>query len=151
MMNLDEIKTAIHSHNKGAFTTIETCKTLKTKKAYADKSIMKVSRMTGRFGVDYNNISKVQQKRESGELPKEPGSLPWGNWVKNEEGYLIEHKGQIYVRVATSPNKTKSTYFINGVPADEGTVKSMCLASEFPKGDKPDVLAIKASNIVTIK
>jgi hypothetical protein len=27
MMNLDEIKTAIHSHNKGSFTTIETCKT----------------------------------------------------------------------------------------------------------------------------
>ena len=32
MMNLDEIKTAIHSHNKGSFTTIETYKTLKTKK-----------------------------------------------------------------------------------------------------------------------
>jgi len=61
MMNLDEIKTAIHSHNKGAFTTIETCKTLKTKKAYADKSIMKVSRMTGRFGVNYENIHAVQQ------------------------------------------------------------------------------------------
>ena len=70
MMNLDEIKTAIHSHNKGSFTTIETCKTLKTKKAYADKSIMKVSRMTGRFGVDYNNISKVQQNVSPANFPK---------------------------------------------------------------------------------
>ena len=150
MMNLDEIKTAIHSHNKGSFTTIETCKTLKTKKAYADKSIVKVSRMTGRFGVDYNHISKVQQKRESGELPKEPCSLPWGNWMKDEDGYLIEHKGKVYVRVATSPNKTKSTYLVNGVPTDEDTVKSMCLASEFHKGEKPDVMTISANNIVRI-
>ena len=150
MMNLDEIKTAIHSHNKGSFITIETCKTLKTKKAYADKSIVKVSRMTGRFGIDYNHISKVQQKRESGELPKEAQKLPWGNWMKDEEGYLIEHKGKVYVRVATSPNKTKSTYLVNGVPTDEDTVKSMCLASEFHKGEKPDVMTISANNIVRI-
>ena len=149
-MTLDEIKTAIHSGNKGSFRTIETCKTLKTKKAFGDKSIMKVSRMTGRFGVDYNHISKVQEKRESGQLPKEPGSLPWGEWIQGEEGYLIEHKGNIYVRIATSPNKSRTTYLVNGIPTDAETVKSMCLASEFPKGEKPDVMTIRASNIVNI-
>lgn len=149
-MKYEEIKNAIHSIHAGTYTTIETCKTLKTKKAYTDKSIMKVSRMTGRFGVDYNHISKVQEKRASGELPKEPQKLPWGNWMKDEEGYLIEHKGKVYVRVATSPNKTKSTYLVNGVPTDEDTVKSMCLASEFHKGEKPDVMTISASNIVRI-
>lgn len=150
MMNLDEIKNAIHSTHAGTYTTIETCKTLKTKKAYADKSIMKVSRMTGRFGVDYENIHAVHQKRASGELPKQNQGLPWGSWMKDEEGYLIEHKGKVYVRVAASPNKTKSTYLVNGVPTDEDTVKSMCLASEFHKGEKPDVMTISANNIVRI-
>ena len=149
MMNLDEIKTAIHSHNKGSFTTIETCKTLKTKKAYADKSIVKVSRMTGRFGVDYNHISKVQQKRESGELPKEPQRLPYGHWIPGWEGYLIEYNGMIYLRVATSPNKTKSTYIINGVVSTEENAKKLCLASEFSK-NRPDVINIKVENIVSI-
>lgn len=149
MMNLDEIKTAIHSHNKGSFTTIETCKTLKTKKAYADKSIVKVSRMTGRFGVDYNHISKVQQKRESGELPKEAQKLPWGNWMKDEEGYLIEHKGNVYLRVASSPNKSKVVYIMDGKIFPEEEAKKFCLASEFRK-DKPDVFNINIKNIVSI-
>lgn len=149
MMNLDEIKTAIHSHNKGSFTTIETCKTLKTKKAYADKSIMKVSRMTGRFGVDYENIHAVQQKRASGVLPEQNQGLPWGNWMKDEEGYLIEHKGNLYLRVASSPNKSKTIYIMDGKISSEEEVKNFCLASEFRK-DKPDVFNINIKNIVSI-
>lgn len=150
MMNLDEIKTAIHSHNKGSFTTIETCKTLKTKKAYADKSIVKVSRMTGRFGCSFENLKSTKIGRENGSIPKNNSGLPYGNWVKGWEGYLIEHKGIFYVRVASSPNKSKTIYLVNGVPTGEDIVRNMCLASEFHKGEKPAVFNIKADNIVNI-
>lgn len=147
-MELNEIKTLIHSGNKGSFRVMETCKSLKTRKTESAHSVVKVSRQTVRFGCRYDNLKAVQEKRESGELPETNAGLPWGEWL--EEGYLITHKGNVYLRVTSSPNKPKTTYLVDGKVATEEQARALCLKSEFHE-NTPDCYNVKISNIVTIK
>ena len=89
--------------------------------------------------------------RATGALPAQNAGLSYGKWIPGQEKYLIEHKGQIYLRVASSPNKSVNTYFINGVPSTKEEAEKMCLASEFKKGgETPSVMNIKIESIVNI-
>ena len=50
-MKYEEIKNAIHSIHAGTYANMTTCKTLKTRKEFKDKNIVKISRSTIRTGV----------------------------------------------------------------------------------------------------
>ena len=147
-MKIDELKSKIHSYNKGSFRTMETCKPLKTLKSQSAHSVMKISRRTVRLGCSYDNLKAVQTKRESGELPAVNQGLKWGEWL--DDGYLITHKGNTYLRVTSSPNKAKTTYLIDGKVATEEEAKKLCLASEFRSGERPDVMNINIEHIVNL-
>jgi len=149
-MKIDELKSKIHSYNKGSFRTMETCKPLKTLKSQSAHSVMKISRRTVRLGVQYDHLKAVQAKRESGELPAVNQGLKWGEYVKGEEGYLITHKGNTYLRVTSSPNKAKTTYLIDSKVSTEEEAKKLCLASEFRSGERPDVMNINVEHIVNL-
>lgn len=149
-MKYEEIRNAIHSIHAGTYTNMTTCKTLKTRKEFKDKSIVKISRATIRSGCNYDNMKSTKEGRLNGSIPAVNAGLPYGSWISGEENYFIEHKGQIYLRVSNSPNKSKVTYLVNGVPTDSETVKAMCLKSEFPTNDKPSVYNVKIENIVEI-
>ena len=63
-------------------------------------------------------VNKIDnpEKDENGEEIKvfQSGSLPWGNWVDGWEGVLIEHKGEMYVRVYDETNgKTVRKFSLN--------------------------------------
>jgi len=100
--------------------------------------------MVIRLGVDYSKM-KVNEGRET-----EIGSLPWGKWVEGLEGYVIEHKGNYYLRVASSySNTTKSIYTLNGVEVGDEIVNELVAPSKL--ASKPsDVYNIKFSNIISL-
>lgn len=113
--------------------------------------------MTARYGVRYANISSVKQrlemKAQAGEPVSDKHELAWGNWASGYEGIMIEHKGQNYLRIATSPNKFKSQFFVNGEPISKEGLMALGIVqpSYFKKPEqKPEVITIKMENIESI-
>lgn len=118
---------------------------------------------SGKFsaGFPYDNMGKVQEGRENGELPSENAGLPWGHWM--DFPYLIGHKGKIYIRLyppsenrSMKENVKKSIPKVrfltaDGVEVSPEVVKAAALASEFPKEKtEPLCFTVDADNIVEI-
>lgn len=142
---------------KGANLSVVFDRPLKTRKGVSEK-ITKVTRIVARGGVDYDNLGIVQEKRENGELPSENAGLPWGEWV--EFPLHIRHKDVDYARFYPASGigfKPEVAYFIDGVEVPKTAegwiqVRSLCLASEFPKRDEaPLCFTIKANNVAMIR
>jgi hypothetical protein len=168
-MEIQQIVSTLKT-TKGANRRVFWEKPLKLKKDYREgNTIIKKTSLVVRSGIDYDNISSVQEARETGELPSENAGLPWGEWA--EFPYHIQHKGNDYARfypasgvdIATGEEfRPVTEYFLNGVnvndiePSDPEATKNwwkgMCLASEFPKPDDepPRCFTIKAENVVSI-
>jgi hypothetical protein len=161
-MNIDHIKQTLAS-KKGANLKATWVKTLKTRKEGRGFKVEKITSIVVRGGIDYENMGIVQEKREDGSLPSENAGLPWGTWA--EFPLHIEHKGTDYARfypasginVATGePFKPEVTYLIDGVEVPSGVegwmrVRSLCLASEFPKRvSEPLCFTVKADNVLSI-
>jgi hypothetical protein len=143
-MNTSEILVSVMS-KKGQFGRARWRKALKTRKGVQGK-VEKVTSMSIRAGVDYDSMKVVKEKRESGELPAENAGLPWGQWV--EFPYLIAHKDKHYLRLYPNGNgKIETQYFLNGSPATMEEISSYVLASELPKGEKPDCITVSLENI----
>ena len=145
------VKNIITNTNKGAIKSVTFGRELKTLKSVTAK-VEKVTTMSARFGITYDNIKNVQTARENGTLPKENQGLPWGEW--SEYPYFITHKGVEYMRLYTthSNNKTVTRYFVDGKEVDKETAKALCLKSEFSDNSKPmEVVTVKVENIQNIK
>jgi hypothetical protein len=150
-MNIEDIKN-ITKTRKGANLSVVIAKPLKTRKNHPDSKVTKVTQIVIRGGVQYDNLSVVQEKRENGELPAENAGLPWGEWV--EYPLHISHKGTDYARFYPASGidfAPKVTYFLNGMEVPKSEAEAICLASEFPKRDeKPLCYTIKAENVKDI-
>lgn len=136
---------------KGQIVTFKTSRKVKVKKGYPD--IVKESVFQARIGCKYDNLSAVKEKRASGELPEENQGLPWGEWKIFP--YVIEHKGQLYIRCTTLKNNPDSInethFFMNGKEISKDDVVKAALASEFKKGSDNDVFNIKIDDILYAK
>lgn len=134
-MEKEKILTKLNELKKGAYVKL-------TKIKVFDNEIIKETDMVIRLGVDYANM-KVN-------LDKVVGPLPWGQWLEGFEGLVIEHKGQLYLRVADSyTNHNKSTYKQNGneITKEQATA----LLGEKKLASHPSsVYNIKFDNIVNI-
>ena len=104
-MRYEEIKNAIHSIHAGTYANMTTCKTLKTRKEFKDKNIVKISRSTIRSGCDYENLKSTKQGRIDGSLPSQNAGLPYGSWISGQEKYFIEHKGISILESRTAPTR----------------------------------------------
>lgn len=132
---------------KGQIATLTTKRTMRTRKGV--DPITKTSKFQARIGVNYDNITAVQTKRELGELPSENAGLPWGQWV--EFPYVIAHNGEYYFRCTTLRNNfiPQVTYTQGDRPITAEQARAMCLASEFKHGDS-DVFNVKVSSIIDV-
>lgn len=112
-------------------------------------SIEKEVSATVRAGINYNNLTAVQQKRESGELPEQNNGLPWGKWLVFP--HVIEHKGNNYFRFYPfNGGKVVTQYFRDGERVDFAQVEPYLLASE--KGEKTgDCFTVNESSILSLK
>ncbi len=134
---------------KGQFASILYEKEIKQLKGSPGKVTKKV-RLTGRAGINYENLSSVIEGRENGDLPAESAGLPWGEWHKFP--YVIKNKDQYYLRLTLGANtKPQVEYFLDGKPVDKGTALIYALASEKKSPDDVvPVVNIKLENILEI-
>lgn len=136
-MTNEEIIQTMLSKKKGQYVSLKKEKDL-------GNGVKKITDMVIRLGVDYANM-KVNENRET-----EIGSLPWGHWVEGLEGYVIEHKGHYYLRVASSySNTTKSIYTLNGVEVGDEVVCELVAPYKL-KSSSADVYNIKFENIIQL-
>jgi len=148
-MDLATVKTAIVSAPKGANIILEWVRPAKVKKACVD-NIEKHVRMVGRMGIEYDNMKSTQEKRESGDAPKENAGLQWGEWL--EYPYLIQHKGKVYLRLYTGTSKKtppKVEWLCNGETVQRETLDSVLLASEKQEGHS-DTFTCTLANVIRV-
>ena len=128
----------------------------------ATVSVEKHVSTQARAGVNYDNISKVQDKRESGELPAQNAGLPWGHWHTVAGVSLFPHviahtpKGQSvekhYLRFATLAGvRAVTRYYANGQEISEARARELTLAKEWRDESGPlDVYTVAAENVISI-
>lgn len=137
-MQANLVLAAINGIKNGKFFSL-------TKEKDYGNGVTKISRITYRLGVQPKNM-KVY--KDSG---REPGGLPWGQWVKGLEGRVIEHKGSYYLRVAESHTPwASSQYYLNGNPITKEEAVAIVGEKKMSSGESP-VYNIKFDNIVKIK
>lgn len=69
----------------------------------------------------YENAVNNRLEKQGDEREFVAQSLPWGQWVEGQVNKLIEHKGELYLRVysVNSGTKVKVEYFVDGVAATD--------------------------------
>lgn len=154
-MELNELKNIIKNTHRGSIHTITYVKELKTRKGVED-TIMKVTTLQGRFGVEYDNIKSVKEARATGAAPASNGGLV-GNMVWDDHRYILknENTGKYQLRV-TKCNRwpSKVVYLKNGVPVNKDDIKDLCLKSEFPNcgvGRPAPIFNIGIEKVMKIK
>ena len=147
-MKFEKVMKKIEKIQKGSFHSMVWERQCKTKKAFSDNIVTKRSYGTVRLGIDYDNMKAVQEKRANGELPEKNAGLTWGEWEVFP--YIIKHKESMYLRVATSGNKTNTEYFLNGKKVSYEDVEIMLLASEKKNSSDNDVFTINCENIISL-
>ncbi|MBO7696470.1 MAG: hypothetical protein J6T10_27850 [Methanobrevibacter sp.] len=132
-MELNELRNIVKKTQRGSIHTITYAKELKTRKG-VDDTVIKITTLQGRFGVEYDNIKSVQEARENGTAPATNGGLV-GAMVWDDHRYILknENTGKYQLRV-TKCNRwpSKVIYMKNGVVVDKEEIKPLCLKSEFP-------------------
>ena len=127
-MENQQILNALKNHKKGTYVNL-------TKTKDYGNGLIKETDMVIRLGVSFQNM-KVNEGRTV-------GSLPWGNWVEGLENYVIEHKGNYYLRVSnTNSHIAKSKYLLNNVEVSKDVAETLV---------NPKKLASKASDVYNIK
>ena len=151
-MNTNMIINKLSTKRNGQFFNISYVSDLPmTAKAKREGIVaLKITKATVRKGISYKNMKSVQEKL--GDRINEPLELPWGSWVPEHRGLLIEHKGKTYLRLYNSPNKNKSVYLVNGKEVSLDELKSMGIVqnSYWNKIGKPDCLTVNTANIEEI-
>jgi hypothetical protein len=94
------------------------------KPARAHKGTLLSKTTTGvvRFGVAYANLqANAETTCECGHVfdGRDTGSLPFGQWAVYPR--VIEHNGNLYVRIYALEGSLKSTYQVDGVTVDRAT------------------------------
>lgn len=120
---------------KGQFTKLTWDRTCKTKK---DAPLVRkiTTLQIARLGITYDNMNKVQRKRETGELPKENQGLPsWCEWAIYPYFGRNKNNGQIYLRVYPRPNSKVFHYEIGGKKVDSDSVGKFLGAQEKQEND----------------
>jgi hypothetical protein len=149
-MNIQDIQSLLNK--TGQIITAHTQRPVKMKKGQPE--VVKDSIFQCRIGVNYDRISNVVEKRESGELPEENQGLIGREWVQFPILLKSTKTGELYIRCTRIRNNftPKTSYLINGVEVDKEVVKEGAYSSEFPKVKQDnDVFDIKLSSLLDYK
>lgn len=154
-MNTNMIIARLSQKNKGQFFKMSYISDVPvTAQAKRDGvTVMKYTTGTFRWGLNYSNLKTIKAKQAESVTPSEH-KLAWGEWDQKHKGLIINHKNKQYVRLYTSPNKNKSTFYLNGRPIEIEKLKEMGVVQNSywnkKNGDKPDCLTIFSGNIQEI-
>ena len=120
--------------------------------AHKGRTLTKRTTMIVRTGVAFENLTSVKLAIAAGERG-DVQPLAWGEWEIYP--YLITHRGAEYIRVTIDgiPNHASSFYEVDGQPVSRGEFLALLTPAkraEAESGQRPEVLTIKAENIVSL-
>lgn len=151
-MTAKELQEKILKLRKGSFQKLSWGRELKLYKKYENEGIKitKISEGIVRFGVEYDNMKSVQQKRESGELPQDNQGLNGLEWILYP--YLLKNPKtkKEYIRVNTTGNRIRTRYFLNGKEISREVAEQYCTASNFSNGNPIEVFNVGIENIIAV-
>ncbi len=141
-------------NSKGQFVKASWKSNPKPAAAYKNVKLEKHSIAVVQAGVNYANLSAVKEGIANGERG-EVQELPWGTW--KQFPYIIEHKGQEYIRLypsTTGNHKTSTKYFVNDTEVDKNEFAAYLTPSEAKSLFDPEkevlCFTIKSENILGI-
>ncbi len=134
-MQNQQILNTIKTFKKGTYVPL-------TKIKDYGNGLVKKTDMVIRLGVSYQNM-EINKDRVV-----EP--LPWGSWVPGLENYVIEHKGNYYLRVSnTNSHISKSKYLLNNIEITKEIAETYIDPKKL-KSKESAVYNIKFENIISI-
>lgn len=129
-MNINLLISKLNQKNKGQWFKAVWVSDVPLKASAKRNSVVvnKMTYATVRYGIDYSNMKSTKKKVQNGLTPSH--ELPWGKWVDGKEGILIEHTNKngdknVYLRLYSSPNKSRVKYFLNGKPIEKEKLKAL--------------------------
>lgn len=141
-MEMNKFKELTRNYRNGSFIRISYQSEVPVRASYKGVKVVKVTDTTSRFGVRYSHIAGV-----------EPVGKP--DYAHRIDDKLFEHNksGEIYLQLAPLKENANARvrYMIDGAPATLEEVKELAIPSYFNRsGDRPAVIRVKLSNIITI-
>ncbi len=136
---------------KGQIVTLTTAREVKYRKDTPTAQTVKISTVQVRVGINYDNLSAVKAKRESGELPEENQGIPGYEWVQFPHLLRAVKSGKFQMRCNTfNGNPSKVVFMRDGaeITRDEALVGA--LSSELPKDTPSDVFNVVVDNLTHI-
>lgn len=155
-MNEQQINEILKGIHCGSLTKVVYKTSLHADKDHKGTEVTKIVKAVVRFGVDYRNMASVKQKaaqKAALGLATFMNSLPWGIW-KNR--FLIENKGQLYVRLTCPKNNFRLKpvvlgYYVNGQEVSKEEAMAITRPSDWTqKDDDLDVYTKKIEDIISI-
>ena len=151
LAELDVIEIANGMRN-GQFHTIVLRKVIESKK-HPEAEIVKISLISGRFGVDYDNLAETIEERANG---KEKGELKGFDCLVEDFLYRSQKNGKLYFRFTSYKNgKHERQYFLNGQAVEPETLAGEYVAPStiFPKASGRDSIPmfIATDSILSIR
>ena len=132
--------------NKGNFISVEFESPKVPSAIHKGKNLLKKTKGVFRAGISFGNLGEVKDAIANGERG-EVQPLKWGKWLKFP--YLIEHNGEVYVRLYPTANcKIEVEYNVDNKVVTKEQFNSFLRPSDIAEsGEVPQCLTIKASNI----
>lgn len=161
-LSADQVREKI-MNTKGSFVKVSWKSNPKPAGAYKQTLLEKQTVGVVRAGINYANLSSVKQGIEDGSRGA-VDPLPWGEWKIDKDGnslfpYIIEHKGEDYIRLYPSDGNNHrciSTYYVDGELVSKDEFAKYLTPSEARKllepseEDRPACFTIKSNNILGI-
>lgn len=120
----------------------------------AGVSVLKRVIGTYRIGINYKNTKKAKEKAIAQNKPMDAVTkLPWGQWKDNSNRIIchVNKKGEYheYLRVYDTPNKPRTTYYLNGKPISKEDLRKTGFVpdSYFTSKNDSGCMTISANNI----
>lgn len=155
-MNEQQITKILEGIHCGSFTKVVYKTALHANKDHKGVEVTKVVKAVVRFGVEYSHMESVKakaaQKAALG-IAVSLHTLPWGVWKSR---FLIENKGQLYVRLACPKNNALLKpvvigYYANGAEISKDEAMAMTRPSDWTQKDEDlDVYTKKIEDIISI-
>lgn len=155
-MNEQQISKILEGIHCGSFTKVVYKTSLHADKDHKGDEVVKVVKAVVRFGVDYGHMASVKQKaaqKAALGLATSVNSLPWGTWKSR---FLIENKGQLYVRLACPKNNISLKpvvlgYYVNGREVSKEDAMAITRPSDWTQRDDDlDVYTKKIEDVISI-
>ena len=136
--------------NFSSYTTIRTCKTLKS----FDGKIEKLTRARNiMIGAAYDNRQAVIEARANGDLPSENQGLKGKEWVQYPILLKSIYNGKELIRInVLSNSKFETQYLLNGEPIEYEKIEQYLYSSEkkSPNNEPLTVFDIAVDNVLEL-